>query len=263
VIANNTFAFANPNRQGQIVLWDGNTNFVIANNIFYQPDEAGILVEPCSGKSNVTVRNNVSTGDILFNNSSGGNTCGGITLSSNKAFTDPKLVDPAKLNFRLTSSSPAINQADASVSPNLDHEGTVRPQGGGFDSGAFEFGGQGGSGDTVAPLIGFSTPTSGAKVSGVVTVLATASDNVGVLGVQFQLDGANLGSEGSIGNYSIPWDTKAAPNGVHLLSAIARDAAGNRGTSTVTVTVDNQGPAPPTGLQVNVGTASSLSVASR
>lgn len=143
VIANNTFAFANPNREGQIVLWEGNTNFVIANNIFYQPSKAAIFIEPCGGKSNVVVRNNTSTGDMLFDGDSGGNACSGITLSNNKTLTDPRLVDPAKLSFRLTSSSPAINQADASVSPSVDHEGAARPQGGGYDSGAFEFGGQG------------------------------------------------------------------------------------------------------------------------
>jgi Bacterial Ig domain/Pel9A-like, right handed beta helix region/Right handed beta helix region len=262
VIANNTFAFANPNRQGQIVLWDGNTNFVIANNIFYQPDGAAIFLDPCSGKSNIAVRNNVSTADMLFDDASGRNTCSGITLLNNKTFTDPKLADPAKLNFRLTSSSPAINQADASVSPSVDHEGTARPQGGGFDSGAFEFGGQGTSNDTAAPLVAFSTPAAGSKVKGIVTVLATASDNVGVVGVQFQLDGVNLGSEDTSNNYSIPWDTKAASDGLHVLSAIARDAAGNVGTSALTVTVDQQGPAPPTSLQVNVPASSALSIAS-
>jgi hypothetical protein len=143
VIANNTFAFANPNRAGQIVLWEGNTNFVIANNVFFQPDRAAIFLDPCGGKSNITVRNNISTGDMLYDDDSGRNTCSGITLTNNKILTDPRLVDPGKLNFRLTSASPAVNQADASVSPSIDQEGAARPQGGGYDSGAFEFGGQG------------------------------------------------------------------------------------------------------------------------
>jgi hypothetical protein len=143
VIANNTFAFANPNRAGQIVLWEGNSNFVIANNVFFQPDRAAIFLDPCGGKTNIVVRNNVSTGDMLYDDDSGRNTCAGITLTNNKTVTDPRLADPGKLNFRLTSLSPAINLADGSVSPGIDQEGAARPQGGGYDSGAFEFGGQG------------------------------------------------------------------------------------------------------------------------
>ena len=40
-----------------------------------------------------------------------------------------------------------------------------------------------------------TAPAAGATVSGTVSVSATASDNVGVVGVQFLLDGANLGAE--------------------------------------------------------------------
>ena len=59
------------------------------------------------------------------------------------------------------------------------------------------------------------------------TVTATAADNVGVAGVQFLLDGANLGAEDTTAPYSIPWDTTGATNGSHSLTARARDAAGN------------------------------------
>src|SRR4029077_8459691 len=48
------------------------------------------------------------------------------------------------------------------------------------------------TGDTVPPTVSLNSPADGATVSGSVTVAATASDNVGVVGVQFKLDGANL-----------------------------------------------------------------------
>ena len=52
--------------------------------------------------------------------------------------------------------------------------------------------------------------TSGATVSGTaVTVSATASDNVGVAGVQFKLDGANLGAEDT----TAPYSSTTATNG--------------------------------------------------
>jgi hypothetical protein len=96
-------------------------------------------------------------------------------------------------------------------------------------------------GDTTAPTVSLSAPTAGATVSGTATaVSATASDSVGVAGVQFKLDGANLGAEDTTSPYSISWNTTGAPDGSHALTAVARDAAGNTRTSTaVTVTVSN------------------------
>src|SRR5204863_2248951 len=59
-------------------------------------------------------------------------------------------------------------------------------------------------------------------------------------GVQLQLDGANLGAEDTASPYSSSWNTTTASNASHTLTAIARDAAGNRTTSSpVTVTVSN------------------------
>jgi hypothetical protein len=73
-----------------------------------------------------------------------------------------------------------------------------------------------------------------------VTVSANASDNVGVTGVQFLLDGAALGAPDTTAPYSIVWDTTTAANGPHALSARASDAAGNTATaSAVSVTVSN------------------------
>ena len=49
--------------------------------------------------------------------------------------------------------------------------------------------------DTTAPTVSLTAPANGATVSGTVTLTATATDNVGVAGVQFLLDGATLGAE--------------------------------------------------------------------
>jgi len=100
--------------------------------------------------------------------------------------------------------------------------------------------------DTTVPTVAMSAPASGATVSGTVTVSATASDNVGVAGVQFKLDGANLGAEDTASPYSLAWNSTTVANGSHTLTAVARDAAGNTATATsVTVTVSNTGPACP------------------
>ena len=98
------------------------------------------------------------------------------------------------------------------------------------------------SADTTPPTVSVSSPSSGATVSATVSVNANASDNGAVAGVQFKLDGANLGAEDSTAPYSISWDTFTAGNGAHTLTAVARDGAGNTTTSAgVSVTVSNTG----------------------
>ncbi|PYS20039.1 MAG: hypothetical protein DMG11_30690, partial [Acidobacteria bacterium] len=97
--------------------------------------------------------------------------------------------------------------------------------------------------DSTPPTVSLTAPVNGATVSGTTTVSATASDNVGVVGVQFKLDGANLGAEDTASPYSVSWNTTTASNGSHTLTAVARDAAGNSTTSAaVTVTVSNTAP---------------------
>jgi hypothetical protein len=99
--------------------------------------------------------------------------------------------------------------------------------------------------DTTPPTVSITSPANGATVNGTVSVSANASDNVGVVGVQFQLDGANLGAQDTSAPYSVSWNTTTASNGSHTLTATARDAAGNQTSAQVTVTVSN-GPPPDT-----------------
>ncbi|HXU13110.1 MAG TPA: Ig-like domain-containing protein, partial [Candidatus Binatia bacterium] len=104
--------------------------------------------------------------------------------------------------------------------------------------------------DTTPPTVSITSPASGATVSGTTTVSASASDNVGVSGVQFFVDGSAVGAEDTTSPYSVAWNTTTVANGSHSLTARARDAAGNQKTSTaVTVTVSNAPPpdtTPPT-----------------
>jgi hypothetical protein len=102
--------------------------------------------------------------------------------------------------------------------------------------------------DTIPPTVAISSPANGATVSGFITVTAAASDNVGVVGVQFKYSGAggsgNLGEAGGVEDtaapYSAPAFTNNVPNGSYALTAVARDAAGNVTTSApVTITIAN------------------------
>ena len=106
-------------------------------------------------------------------------------------------------------------------------------------------------GDTTAPSVGLTSPSAGATVSGSVNVAATASDNVAVVGVQFKIDGGNLGAEDTSAPYSVSWTSGNVANGAHNVTAVARDAAGNTANSQRSVTVSNStAPPPPSGPKV-------------
>src|SRR6266436_5043865 len=99
--------------------------------------------------------------------------------------------------------------------------------------------------DTTPPTVSVTSPSSGATLSGIVNVTSSASDDVVVAGVQFMLDGANLGGEvtGAGPNYTFSWTTTTSSNGAHTLSARARDGAGNTALApNVGVTVSNSAP---------------------
>lgn len=94
--------------------------------------------------------------------------------------------------------------------------------------------------DTAVPTVSVTSPAPGVTVTGAVNLGAQAADNVGVVGVRFQVDGAQVGAEDTTAPYSLSWASGSVANGTHTVRAVARDAAGNTETSAaVTVTVSN------------------------
>jgi glucose/arabinose dehydrogenase len=94
-------------------------------------------------------------------------------------------------------------------------------------------------GDAQPPTVDLTSPAAG-PVGGTVTVAASASDDRGVAGVRFRIDGNDLGAEDTAAPYQVQWDTTQSASGNHTLTAVARDAAGNTTASApVTVTVRN------------------------
>jgi hypothetical protein len=83
------------------------------------------------------------------------------------------------------------------------------------------------SGDTQPPTVTITAPASGQKISGLVTITAAATDNVGVAGVRFAVDGVNTGAEDLYAPYTVTLDTSKLASGVHRITATARDSAGN------------------------------------
>ena len=83
--------------------------------------------------------------------------------------------------------------------------------------------------DTQAPTIALTAPANFAdNLTGTVNLAATATDNVGVAGVEFQIDGAAIGAEDTVAPYQASVNQANYASGQHVLRARARDAAGNR-----------------------------------
>lgn len=122
-----------------------------------------------------------------------------------------------------------------------------------------------GSGDDTAPSVSITAPSNSSTVSGSsISVTATATDNISIVGVQFKYDNNNIGAEDTTSAYGVSWDSTAVSDGSHTLSAVARDSSGNLATSTVTVTVDNTAPVrsagSPTGTLALNTTSTTLSL---
>jgi formylglycine-generating enzyme required for sulfatase activity len=85
-----------------------------------------------------------------------------------------------------------------------------------------------------------TAPASGATVSGKISCSAIVQrGGIGVAGVQFRVDGADVGSEIQTPPDSIRWDTATVANGPHTLSVVARGATGILTSEFETVNVKN------------------------
>ncbi len=101
---------------------------------------------------------------------------------------------------------------------------------------AFGLGQFGGCGsctpDTVLPIVQITSPTDGSPVSGTVDIVVTATDNDGVVKVEFYIDGSKVGEDTS-SPYIYSWNTITYSEGSHDLKARAYDNAGNIGESPI------------------------------
>lgn len=168
-----------------------------------------------------------------------------VNASNNGSVSSNPFVNYSAFDFRL--SAPLAGSAISSPY-NTDIVGNPRGADGVFDRGAFEFVG---NADTTAPTVSLSAPGNGATVLGTVTLAATASDNVGVTGVKFFVNGQQVADDTS-SPYSFGWNSILLGNGSYQIYAQARDAAGNtRNSSTITITVNNLLPLmPPQNLRI-------------
>ena len=98
--------------------------------------------------------------------------------------------------------------------------------------------------DTAAPTVAVTGPAADATVSGTVNVAASASDDIGVIGVRFFVDGVALGAEDTTAPFDASWNT-TAPAERQPRADRRRARRGRQWTgAAVTVTVTNDTAAP-------------------
>lgn len=119
--------------------------------------------------------------------------------------------------------------------------GTVRDAGSTFDAGTTRDAGSAldAGADTTPPTVRITSPTANQSVTGTVTISATASDNVAVTSLRLRVDGVMQGTQLTAPPFTWSWNTGNAVDGLHSLSVVASDAAGNSASAVVEVTVSN------------------------
>ena len=182
VIANNTFAFQNPNRTGQIVLYDGGvtnsvSNVLIENNIFYGAAGSAVVgeLDGGGGIANCHMQYNITTASGIWDNAAASG--GGVTCPQNNNLTgvNPNLVNVSSTpyDFHLQPGSPAIASGITDSWTTLDLDGWTR--GIPYDLGAYKYQ------ESIPSSISLSaTPSSvsvvqGSAVSTSVTATVTGS----------------------------------------------------------------------------------------
>ena len=154
----NNITFGNTNSGITVASWGEPVpshpmlDIAIVNNTFYGNGTStwgvGICVENPDA-DNLTIRNNILSenvfGQILVEEAGSGLQVDhnlfygtGDPYGESYITLNPMLVDPEGGDFHLQSSSPAVDAGSSTGAPAFDFEGTTRPQGAGFDMGAYE-----------------------------------------------------------------------------------------------------------------------------
>jgi hypothetical protein len=140
-IVNNIFAndLKDENHPGGIGLQDC-PNTVVKNNIFYDQPSRTILVTGNSSGQEIDYNLAYRSDGQASNCYSIDYVCVDPRPIHDLWDVDPLFVDPAAGDFHLLQDSPAIDVGVSLTEVTNDFDGTIRPQGNGYDIGPYEFG---------------------------------------------------------------------------------------------------------------------------
>jgi uncharacterized protein YjdB len=141
-ILNNTFVNGNPYWSYTHIFTDADlVDFQIRNNVFYDPAGGYVMAWDLEPLVNVVITNNVANGQLLISGADGSPVTtlpSGMSESNNRYSVDPMFVNAATFDFHLRSGSPAIDWGMSLTDVLFDIEWRTRPQGSGYDAGAYE-----------------------------------------------------------------------------------------------------------------------------
>jgi chitodextrinase len=174
-------------------------------------------------------------------------------------YGNPLFVNPAQYDFRLQAGSPAIDEGLALPEVPTDRDGVPRPQGLGYDLGAYEYE-SGLEDDTTPPTVPaglIATAVSSAQIS---LSWAASTDNVGVTGYRIYRDGNQIATTAGP-SYQ---DTGISPSTTYSYRVAAYDGAGNvsdmsdEASATTPAPSDTEPPTAPTDLTATVISSSEI-----
>jgi len=90
------------------------------------------------------------------------------------------------------------------------------------------------------PVIAFSNPSSGAQVSGSITINGTASSSNSLVWVNVKIDDGQWLLASGTSTWSYPWDTSHLTNSAHTISVKTLDSESCSGNASLSVTVQNE-----------------------
>lgn len=88
------------------------------------------------------------------------------------------------------------------------------------------------------PTVSITSPLDGATVSGTVEITADATDDVGVVQVDFDVEATLIGTD-TTAPYSVSWNSTTVVDGTYTLTATAVDTIGQTANHSISVLVDN------------------------
>jgi uncharacterized repeat protein (TIGR01451 family) len=92
--------------------------------------------------------------------------------------------------------------------------------------------------DNTPPTAAITAPPNGSEVSGTVTVVGSASDNIALNRVEWMIDGTLMAIQ-TVPPFDFVWDTTQFTEGPHTFTLTAIDNCGNTAVATATFIVNN------------------------
>jgi Papain family cysteine protease/Bacterial Ig domain len=91
--------------------------------------------------------------------------------------------------------------------------------------------------DQSVPLVTITSPVTGTSLSGNSIIQVNATDNIAVTAVTLSVNGMQIANL-SVAPYNFSWNASSVANGAYSITATASDAAGNKSSHSISVTVN-------------------------